>query len=363
LNVPTAAVRRFCERLGLEVPIVLAPMGGGPSTPALVAAVASGGGLGVVAAGYLDPDGLARTLQEVRLLTDGPIGINIFVPPAEPPTPTISGGARSALQAVADELGITAALDFAPVVADHFDDHVRAALAADAGFVSFAFGVPPREAIEELQRAGRVVAATANTLAEALELDAAGCDAVVLQGFEAGAHRGGLTPGGDHGVGLIALMEECRGALRADAIASGGVTSGAGVAACLALGAAAVQVGTAFLVSDESGATDEWKKEVAAARDTDIVVTRTFSGKSARGIRNDFVTSLTPHEDDLPGYPIQNAITGPIRAAARSAADARFQSLWVGQAAAATRPGPAAKILARMRTELADTLADLTGAE
>ena len=344
----------------MRQPIILAPMGGGPATPALVAAVAEAGGLGSIAAGYLSPDELASSLASVRQLTAGPVSVNIFVPPDGPLRSELTPAAADVLERISNQLGAPAptAGSLDPAV---FEQQVELAAGAGLSLVSFTFGVPPEWAVARLRAAGPVVAGTANTLAEAQLLADAGCDAVILQGFEAGAHRGGLAPRGDRHVGLLALLEQARARLEVDVVASGGIASGAGVAACLALGAVAAQIGTAFLVTDESGATPEWKKAVLAGADIDTTVTPALTGKGARGVRNSLVDQLEPLVDDLPDYPVLNGYTSALRARARELGDAEHQSLWSGQSGSVARPGPAGALFERLVAELDQAIGALGG--
>ena len=277
-------------------------MGGGPSTPELIAAVANAGGLGSIAAGYLTADSLSATIDRTRQQTTGSLAINIFVPPSRPLNAHLGQFAAQVLSEIADQLGAPAPSATLPD-ATTFDHQVAVATDSDATFVSFTYGIPRASVISQLHAAGKTVAATANTMAEAEAVALAGCDAAILQGFEAGAHRGGLSERGDRHVGLTALLEQVRGRLGIDVIASGGVTSGAGVAACMALEAVAAQIGTAFLVSDESGATPEWKKAVTTSTDADTIITAALTGRGARGVRNELVDRLTELEAGPPRLP------------------------------------------------------------
>ncbi len=356
----TATSERFCGRIGMAQPIILAPMGGGPSTPELVAAVAEAGGLGSIAAGYLSADELATAIDRVRALTAGPLALNIFVPSRRALNHELGERARQVLSGISAELGAPEPTASVPD-AETFDRQVTVAAESDAVLVSFTFGLPPIATIERLQAAGTIVAATANTFGEAVEVAAAGCDAVILQGFEAGAHRGGLSERGDRHVGLVSLLEQARGRLPVDVIASGGVCSGAGVAACLALGAAAVQIGTAFLVTDESGATPEWKKAVIASVDAETVITRSLTGRGARGVANELVARLSEVEDELPDYPVLNSYTSGLRQRAKDLGEPEFQSLWTGQSGSISRIGSARSVFDRIVAELATAADGLAG--
>jgi nitronate monooxygenase len=346
---------QFSERLGMTAPIVLAPMGGGPSTPELIAAVANRGGLGSIAAGYLAPDDLAEVMSQTRALTSGPVAINIFVPPDRPLNSALGPDARAVLNQISDQLGAPVPEPSFPNPAT-FHAHVDFASTADLELVSFTFGLPPESVIDQLRAAGKVVAGTANTYSEAVRVAEAGCDVVILQGFEAGAHRGGLSEVGDSHVGLFALLEQARN-LDVPVIASGGITSGAGVAACLALGAVAAQIGTAFLVTDESGATPEWKKAVTASVDADTTITRAITGRGARGVRNQLIEDLGELDPgQLADYPIMNGYTAGLRKQAKALGEPQFQSLWTGQAGSAARTGPAGDVFDHLVAELAATI-------
>ena len=183
---------------------------------------------------------------------------------------------------------------------------------------------------------------TATCIEEGRLLEAAGYDAVVAQGSEAGGHRGSFLKEQQPDVGLFSLLPQMCDAVRIPVIASGGVMDGRGIAAALHLGASAVQMGTAFLATAESGATAVWKEKLASASDTSTVVTRTFSGKRARGIRNDFIERMSRYEDELADYPVHNAITGPLRAQAKRLEEPEYQSLWAGQSSSLARKGMAA---------------------
>lgn len=351
---------QFTARLTMTAPIILAPMGGGPCTPELISVVANRGGLGSIAAGYLAPEALQTVLSQTRALTNGPLAINIFVPPTRPLDSQLGPAAQAVLNKISGQLGAPSPEANMPAPAT-FEAHVNIASASDVSLVSFTFGIPPTPAIDQLQAAGKLVAATANTYGEAIQIAAAGCDVVILQGFEAGAHRGGLSDVGDRHVGLFALLEQARN-LDVPIIASGGITSGAGVAACLALGAVAAQIGTAFLVTDESGATPEWKKAVTASVDSDTTITRAITGRGARGVRNQLIEDLGELDPaELADYPIMNGYTSALRKQAKALGEPEFQSLWTGQAGSAARIGPAGEVFDRLISELAATVARLSG--
>lgn len=349
------------QRLKLQHPIIQAPLAGGGDTPDLVAAVGNAGGLGFIGAAYLTPDQIAEAARAVRAKTTQPFGINLFAPQ---PAPTMPKDVQPALDRVAAyfaELGLPAP-SLPAITGSPFADQLAAALESGAAAFSFAFAVPPQSAIEAVKAKGMFLAATATTVDEAIALEAAGVDAVVAQGAEAGGHRG--TFGGDFEAGLVgtmALVPQVVDAVRVPVIASGGIMDGRGVAAALALGAGAVQMGTAFLTCDEAGIPEAYKAAILAAREHETRVTRAFSGRPARGIVNRFMTEV---EHDAEGeailpFPLQNALTRPLRTAAAKQGRAEFLSLWAGQGMRMARRQSAAELVIRLVRETDATVARL----
>jgi nitronate monooxygenase len=353
MPIQTTITRRF----GLRSPIIQAPLAGGGDTPALVAAVAEAGALGFIGAAYLTPAQIVEASRAVRERTDRPFGISLFAPqaPASPPV-----DARPALERVAPyyaELGLAPPSPPAPP-ADTFADQLTAALESGAAAFSFTFGILPPAAITAIKTRRMFLLGTATTVDEAIALERVGVDAVVAQGSEAGGHRG--TFGGDfHAglVGIVALVPPMTDAVRVPVIASGGIMDGRGVAAALALGAAAVQMGTAFLTCDEAGIPEAYKRAILAAREDGTRMTRAFSGRPARGIVNRFMTEVerTGETAILP-FPLQNSLTRPLRAAAAKQERAEFLSLWAGQGVRLARRQPAAELVARLAKETAEAV-------
>jgi nitronate monooxygenase len=278
----------LARRLRIRVPIIQAPMAGGLSTPALAAAVSNAGGLGSIAGAMLPPDRLADAIAEVRALTGAPFAVNLFAPLPAPSTERVAEWSRATRVPVPD----------APPSTPRFGDQLAVVLAERVPVFSFTFGVPPLTSMDT------VVIGTATTVDEAVELERAGVDAVVAQGFEAGGHRGTfLAPVDRSLIGTLALVPQVVDAVSVPVIASGGIMDGRGVAAALALGAQAVQLGTAFLRTDEAGTTDTHRRALAYA----TTVTRVLTGRYARAVRTDWVdaleaTGLEPPEYPLPRY-------------------------------------------------------------
>jgi nitronate monooxygenase len=346
--MPLATV--LTERLGLRHPIVQAPLAGGGDTPALVTAVCNAGALGFVGAAYLTPAQITAAARAVRALTARPFGINLFapLPPAAAP-----GDPAPALACVAPfyaELGLPAPAPPAPPP-DTFADQLAAALDSGAAVFSFTLGVLPAGAIAAIKARGMFLMGTATTVEEARRLEAAGVDAVVTQGSEAGGHRGTFTDDFEAGmVGTMALVPQVVDAVGVPVIASGGIMDGRGLAAALALGAAGAQLGTAFLTCEEAGVPPVYKDAILAAREDGTRLTRAFSGRPARGIVNRFMTTVDAGGAILP-FPAQNTLTRPLRAAAAAQARAEFLSLWAGQGVRMARRQTAGDLVARLAAE------------
>jgi nitronate monooxygenase len=312
----------------LSIPIVLAPMAGGVTTPRLTAAVSNAGGLGFAAAGYLTASALAGQLAETRGLTGAPVGVNVFVPgsPAAPEAvqayaATLAGDARDASVG----LGVPRFED------DDWAAKIELLTAAPPPVVSFTFGCPDRGVIDGLHRAGSEVWVTVTTPAEARHAAGDGADVLIVQGVEAGGHRASFRDDpadAADGLGLLSLLQLVRAVVDVPLVAAGGIGTGAAVAAVLAAGAAAAQLGTAFMRCPEAGTADVHRGALAGTAPT--AITRAFSGRPARGIRNRF---LDRHTADAPAaYPEIVHLTAPLRAAGRAKSDPGLVNLWAGQA-------------------------------
>ncbi len=321
------------RRLGIEHPVIQAPMAGGPSTPELAAAVSSAGALGSWAGGYLAPEAIRAAMREIRRLTDRPFGVNLFVPePARSPsTEEEVATASAALEPFRRELGLSAPERIA--APPRFEDQLEVVLEERVPVFSFTFGALAAESLRRLRERGIAVMGTATTPREAAELERAGVDAVVAQGAEAGGHRGSFGGPPETGlIGTLALVPQVVDRVRLPVVAAGGIMDGRGLAAVLALGAAAAQMGTAFLATPESGASPAYKEAVLAPGEEDrTALTRAFSGRLARGVRNRFMVEVERAGAILP-YPDQNALTQDIRQAAARGRRAEMLSLWAGQA-------------------------------
>lgn len=338
------------DRLGLAHPIIQAPLAGGGDTPALVAAVSEAGGLGSIGAAYLSPAQIVETAEAVRARTKRPFAINLFAPL---PDAAPGDGARAVARVAPffAELGLPAPAVPA-LAASAFPAQLAAAIESGAAVFSFTFGLLPAEAIAVLRHRGMLLAGTATTVEEAVALERAGVDAVVTQGSEAGGHRGGFAAVFESAmIGTMALVPQVVDAVRVPVIASGGIMDGRGLAAALALGAGAAQLGTAFLTCDEAGVPEAYKAAILAAREAETRLTRAFSGRPARGIVNRFMTELDRDPDAILPFPQQNALTRPLRSAAAVQGKAEYLSLWAGQGLRLARRQTAAALVARLAEE------------
>ncbi|MFE1577175.1 NAD(P)H-dependent flavin oxidoreductase [Streptomyces fradiae] len=339
---------RLGDLLGISLPVVQGPFGGGLSSVALAAAVSEGGGLGSYGAHILAPDEITDLVAELKARTARPFAVNLWVPQedeARPwPDPAELAPHIRRLRPYHDALGLPplAAGDLAPV--PDFDAQVDALLAAGPPVVSFVMGPPPARVVAEARRLGIRVLGTATTVDEAVALERAGVDAVVASGADAGGHRGAfLRPVRESLVGTFSLVPQVADAVGVPVVAAGGIADGRGIAAALALGADAVQIGTAFLATRESGASPAHKRALASPEARTTVLTRLFSGRTARGIANRFVHDMATHEDAVPPYPVQSALMQSIRREANVRGRADLGSLWAGQAAPLTTADLAAR--------------------
>jgi nitronate monooxygenase len=333
---------------GLAHPIVQAPLSGGPATPELAAAVSGAGGLGFLAAGYKSATALSAEIERVRELTPAAFGVNLFVLEERPVDGEAIAAYRDALAGEAARYGVE--LGRARFDDDDLDAKVSVLEEAHLAVVSTAFGCPSSELVGRLHAAGAAVWVTIGSPAEVAAAVAAGADALVVQGTEAGGHRGGLDEATD--LALIPLLRLVARETDLPLVAAGGIGDGASVAAVLAAGATAAQVGTAFLPTPEAGTSPP--QRAALAGDAPTATTRAFTGRRARGIVNEFMRA---HADAPAGYPHIHHMTAPLRAAARRAGDAEAINLWAGQAYPLAEELPAAELVRKLGAEARRALA------
>ncbi|HXU71743.1 MAG TPA: nitronate monooxygenase [Polyangia bacterium] len=333
--------------LGVALPIIQAPMAGGPDTPALAAAVSNAGGLGSLGCAYLTPEKIDAVVADVRQRTERPFALNLFIRADEPDDAAARERVLPPLGDFRRELGLPAEPGLAPPPPP-FEAQLEAVLRARPRVFSFTFGAPTREVVAALQQERIVVVGTATSVDEAEALAALGVDAVCAQGAEAGGHRGTfLGRFEDALVGTMALVPQLVARVRVPVIAAGGIMDGGAIRAALALGAAAVQLGTAFLVCPEAGTAAPHREALASARRT--VVTRAFSGRAARGIRNRFSDAFERLE--AAPFPQQQRLTAELRAAAVAAGRTDLMQMWAGQAAPLVRAMPAAALVETLARE------------
>ncbi|MEU5311810.1 nitronate monooxygenase [Streptomyces sp. NPDC021562] len=334
-------------------PIVQAPMAGGASGPQLAAAVSEAGGLGFLAAGYKTADGMYQEIKQLRGLTGRPFGVNLFMPQPE-------YAESGAVDLYAHQLAGEAAWyrtelgDPDSGRDDGYDAKLAVLLDNPVAVASFHFGVPSREALDALRRAGTFTLVTATTAEEALAVERAGADAVIAQGIEAGGHQGthrDVPENDGSGIGLLALVAQIRETVGLPVVAAGGIMRGSQIAAVLAAGASAAQLGTAFLATPESGAPDVHKRVLTDPLFTRTELTRAFSGRPARGLVNRFLREHGPYAPAA--YPEVHHLTAPLRKAAARAGDAQGMALWAGQGHRLARELPAGRLVETLAEELA----------
>lgn len=347
---------RLNDLLKIEHPILQAPMAG-TTTPALAAAVSNAGGLGAHGCATLPPGTLRGQMHEIAARTNRGVNLNFFCHAAPRITPAHHAALLNALAPRYAAAGVTPPADMPEAPYTPFDDDDLATLLEQPPAVaSFHFGLPAPEAVEALKSAGTRILSSATTLAEARWLEARGVDAVIAQGWEAGGHRGlFLDPDHDAQIGLMALVPQIAAAVSVPVIAAGGIADGRGIAAAFALGASGVQLGTAFLTSDEAADKPHHFASVRAGRDDSTRISRAVSGRPARGHRTDWLDALA---DVAPApFPLMYHYTKPLLAA--DAATHHF-SLY-GQSAALAPSGPAAARLAHLVGETRRAFARLSG--
>ncbi|MEV8511818.1 nitronate monooxygenase [Dactylosporangium sp. NPDC051484] len=336
--------------LGVTSPVIAAPMAGGPTTPALVAAAGRVGALGFLAAGYRTPDDLAAQIDAVRAGGTEAFGVNVFVPNPVPVDAAEFRRYAEELRAEGERFGLDLAAAEPVEHDDHWAEKVDLLLARPVPVVSFTFGLPPEGVVAALRRAGTVVLQTVTSTQEARAAADAGVDGLVVQASAAGAHSGTFTPEVmPRDVPLPDLLRAVRATVNLPLVAAGGIATAASVADALRAGAAVAMVGTALLRTDESGASAVHKAALAERAGSDTVVTRAFSGRPARALRNLFVQRY--HERAPLGYPAVHHLTTPLRRAAAAAGDAERVNLWAGTGFRHATDGPATAVLTALAAD------------
>lgn len=335
----------------LTMPIFLAPMAGGFNTPELVAAVANAGGVGSFGFAYSSPEAIDHALGTASALTNGPINANFFVfPKVSAPQPERLEAALQALNALSvdkhcDESALTS--PYAPDLSRQLEPVWRQRPA----ILTFHFGIPPLAFIERAHALGISVGITATCVAEARAIQTAGADFIVAQGWEAGGHRGRFQETSvDEELTLLPLVKALGEDVALPVVAAGGLMTGMDIASVLSAGASAAQLGSAFLCCPEANASASHRALLLGKEPRDTAFTRAFSGRSARGIQNQFIEAMDGKE--LLEFPLQNSLTGPLRRWAAQHDEAEFQSVWAGTGYRDIRPLPAVQLIQVLYEEL-----------
>ncbi|SNS52738.1 nitronate monooxygenase [Noviherbaspirillum humi] len=333
----------FCRRFGLKLPILLAPMAGA-CPPSLSAAVMQAGGMGACGALLMQPAEIEAWAQAVRQASDAPFQINLWIP--DPP-PRRDAEHEARVRDFLSQWGPAVPAEAGDAAPPDFNAQCEALLALKPAVISSIMGVYPPPFVQRMKQLGIAWFATATTVDEALQAEAAGADVIVAQGMEAGGHRGSFEAAAAERrqVGLFALLPAIRDAVRLPVVATGGIADARGVAAAMLLGADAVQIGTGFLRSPEAKLATAWSDALAAARPEQTMLTRAFSGRAGRSIANDYARAAADAPAPAP-YPVQRGLTAAMRKQAQERNDASRMQAWAGQSAALAQALPAAQIAA-----------------
>ncbi len=320
------------KMMHVQYPIIQAGMAGS-TTPELVAAVSNAGGLGSIGAGYFSADKLKQEIEAVEALTDLPYVVNLFVPSEKTYIPEKVEHMNAWLKPYRRAFHLEE-----PVVnlseQQQFDEAIRIIIDQEVPIASFTFGIPDAATIEKLKAHQIKLIGTATSVEEAIANEQAGMDVVIAQGSEAGGHRGAFIETSQSYtplIGTMSLVPQIVDAVNIPVVAAGGIMDSRGLVASIALGAEGIQMGTAFLTTEESGASQLYKDAISQSKETDSLVTHVFTGKPARGINNDFIRKMNEFDGDIPDYPIQNQLTTTLRKASAQAGDPQWTHLWSGQ--------------------------------
>lgn len=319
---------RMTKQLSSVYPIVQAGMAGS-TTPELVAAISNEGGLGTIGAGYMTPDVLRDEIDAVRQLTDKPFAVNLFVPEDIQYDDSAIQMMQEKLQPYYDKYDLMTA-NIKVHSEQTFLDKIQLLIDMEVPVASFTFGIPAQQIITKLKKKSIITIGTASSIEEARMIEQSGLDMVVAQGYEAGGHKGAFTK--TRSIGTMALIPQIVDSVSIPVIAAGGIMDARGVLASLMLGASGIQMGTAFLTTHESKAPNVHKEAIIHAQPEDTTVTKVFSGKSARGIENNFINDLETSGTNILPYPLQNDLTTSIRQSAAMNGDTANLHMWCGQA-------------------------------
>ncbi|KIL51473.1 nitronate monooxygenase [Jeotgalibacillus alimentarius] len=340
------------ELLAIRQPIIQAPMAGGVTTTRLVTEAAKSGCLGMIGAGYLTAQQLHDQILEIQAETTQ-FGVNLFVPHPFTVNEAEISKAAERLQPFSEELGLETdmpAIKTYDTLKQTFDQQIDVIISLNVRVCSFTFGLPSDEVVSRLKSNGTVLIGTATTVKEAIAAEKAGMDLVTVQGSEAGGHRGNFLNNQEESmIGLMSLVPQTADAVNIPVIAAGGIMDGRGMAAAFMLGAQSVQMGTAFLTTKESGANPLHKENILTSHEDEVIMTRAFSGKWARGLQNTFTEEM--RDANMPVFPITNGLTKPIRQAAAKQENSEYMSLWSGQSPTLARSETVRKMVERVSKE------------
>lgn len=346
---------RVTSRLGIEYPIIQGALGGIP-TQRLAALVSNAGGLGSFGAHGLAPSAIKDVIDEIRSLTAKPFAMNLWVSMED--EGARSSGADAFSRSLAPLLPHLQALggstpDFQPYTSMRFEDQARVLLDARVPVFSFIFGIPPAEILQECRQQGIVTIGGATTVEEAIALEQAGVEVIVASGFEGGGHRGSFLHAAEESLmGTFALVPQIVDAVSIPVIAAGGISDARGALAAFALGAEAVQIGTAFLACEESGASPLYRQAILSGRARSTALTKSFTGRLARGVRNQLMTALNQPGVQILPYPLQRSLVKNLTTLAEREANPELLQLWAGQSAGLVHNHHAADFLQTLIAEL-----------
>ncbi len=350
------------RRLHIPYPIIQGPFGRGGSSALLAATVSNAGGLGSYGANDQEPAAIIKIAAEIRKLTSKPFGMNLWVSTHDAGGETLAAETYERVVKLIEPFYKELNVDIPPIPnakPANFDDQVAALIEARPAVFSFVFGIPSPEILRTCREKGIVTVGAASTVDEAVACEQAGVDCVAASGFEAGGHRPSfLKPADESLMGTFTLVPQVADKVKIPVIAAGGIADGRGIAAALTLGADAVQIGTAFLACDESGASDLHRKLLFREEARNTGLSRAFTGRLARGIYNRFASEMKRHEPYFAKYPAHTWIVAPLRAAALAQGRHDLIALWAGQAAPLCRHHKAGELFASLVKETNELLKD-----
>jgi nitronate monooxygenase len=348
---------RLTSRLGLQYPIIQGPLGG-LSSQRLTAAVSNYGGLGSFGAHGLKPEAIRKVIREIKDLTPKPFAMNLWVSMEDEGALTSTEEAFDrSLAPLAKHIESVGGSkpSYRPYEAIRFEDQVQVLLDEGISAFSFIYGIPSKQILDEFRRKGIVLIGTATTVDEAIALEQAGVDVIAASGFEAGGHRGSfLQPSEDSLTGTMALVPQVVDAVRLPVVAAGGIGDARGIVAAFALGAEGVQMGTAFLACEESGANTLHRKALLSGQAKQTALTRGFTGRLARGIKNRLLDELNQKDIEILPYPLQRALVRHLSAPAEKAGRPELLPLWAGQSASLSRCTDAQALLDTLVNEVSE---------